>query len=200
MMAAFAENQDTVSLDILKSAIAELRWSEYAARSAKLPILKRWTDTSSTGTQHPVADSSHALAHLLLSRKGESIGEYKLIPGRFLIGRTLENDLPIDSQFISRHHAQIISSDGSSIIEDLNSTNGITHNGKRIRRRVLNDGDVLQIGEHELAYMDERQTRSRPRSRNSENAARMFTETTNLPESMAIKKGEASHDDTIAED
>ncbi len=200
MMAAFAQDQDTVKLDVLKIAIQELRWSEYAARSTRLPIIKSWTDTSTTGTQHPAVDSSPVLAHLLLSRKGESIGEYKLTPGRFLIGRTQENDLQIDSQFISRHHAQIINNSGSSVIEDLNSTNGITHNGKRIRRRVLNDGDVLQIGEHELAYMDERQTRARSRSRNPDDAVPMLTETTNLPESMAVKKGEAPHEDTIAED
>jgi hypothetical protein len=53
------------------------------------------------------------LAHLLLSRKG-SPWQYKLI----LAGsrwQDAENDLPIDGQFISRHHAQIISSDGSSV-------------------------------------------------------------------------------------
>jgi general secretion pathway protein A len=200
MMAAFAQDEDTVTLDTLKSALEELRWNEYAARSTKLPIIRPWTDNSATGSQKPGTVSGTTLAHLLLSRRGESIGEFRLTPGRFLIGRTPENDLQIDSQFISRHHAQVISTNGSSIIEDLNSTNGITHNGKRIRRRVLNDGDVLQIGEHELAYMDERHARSRPLSNNYDDAVPMLTETTNLPESMAVKKAEAPHDDTIAED
>jgi len=55
---------------------------------------------------------------------------------------------------------QIITTKASSVIEDLNSTNGISYNGKRVRRRVLNDGDVIQLGEHELMYMDDRPTRS----------------------------------------
>lgn len=198
MMAAFAQDQDTVSLDVLNSAIEELRWTEYAARSAKLPIIRQSGDSARTGQQNSAA--GHTVAHLLLSRKGESIGDFKLKQGRFLIGRTAENDLQIDSQFISRHHAQIISTNGSSIIEDLNSTNGIAHNGKRIRRRVLNDGDVLQIGEHELAYMDERHARSRPDASLSDEAVPMLIETTNLPESMAVKKTETAHDETIAED
>jgi len=97
---------------------------------------------------------------LLLSRHGETLGTHLLKAGRFIIGRTAENDLQVDSKFVSRHHAQIITTKNSSVIEDLNSTNGISYNGKRIRRRVLNDGDVLQLGEHELMYMDDRQIRS----------------------------------------
>lgn len=200
MMAAFAQDQDTVTLEVLKSAIEELRWSEYSARSTRLPIIKQWNDDSATGRPRRVVNYSPPLARLLLSRKGESIGDFPLTAGRFLIGRTAENDMQIDSQFISRHHAQIINTNGSSIIEDLNSTNGIAHNGKRIRRRVLNDGDVVQIGEHELAYLDERQARSRPHSGLSDDAVPMLTETMNLPESMAVRKSAAPHDDTIAED
>ncbi|MGE0115337.1 MAG: AAA family ATPase [Steroidobacteraceae bacterium] len=199
MMAAFAGDQDIVSLDTLKSAIEELRWSEYAARSVKLPIIKSSTSNSAIARGIPI-NRGEILARLLLSRRGESLGEFELTAGRFLIGRTRENDLLIDSQFISRHHAQIVSTNGSCIIEDLNSTNGISHNGKRIRRRVLNDGDVLQIGEHELAYMDERTARARPPTSRMDDAVPLLTETTNLPEDMAVKSMEAAHDDTIAED
>ncbi len=185
MMAAFAQDKDTVSLDDLKTAIAELRWHEYAACSVKLPIVGA---ARNSGDRH---HSEHTLAHVLLSCKGESLAEYALKDGRFLIGRTPENDIQIESQFVSRHHAQIISTHGSSIIEDLNSTNGISHNGKRIRRRVLNDGDVLQIGEHELAYMDERNSRSRPETPRHDDVVPLVTDTTVLAESMAVKKSDA---------
>jgi pSer/pThr/pTyr-binding forkhead associated (FHA) protein len=49
------------------------------------------------------------------------------------------------------------------LIEDLNSTNGIYVQSKRVRRYNLNDGDVVQIGQHEIMYIDERA----PRVRNS---------------------------------
>ncbi len=47
------------------------------------------------------------------------------------------------------------------MLEDLNSTNGIYVRSKRVRRRMLNDGDVVQIGQHEIMYFDERLSRTR---------------------------------------
>jgi general secretion pathway protein A len=189
MMSAFAEDRDHVTLDDVKTALSELRWHEYVERSVKLPTLR-----SHQGKSEAPHYTDPTLAHLLLSHNGESLGELELRAGRFLIGRTPENDLQIESQFISRHHAQIISSHGSCIIEDLNSTNGIAHNGKRIRRRVLNDGDVIQIGEHELAYMDERNSRARPDMSRHDDAVPMVTETMVLPERMAVGKLTAKKD------
>ncbi len=45
------------------------------------------------------------------------------------------------------------------MIEDLNSTNGILVQSKRVRHHNLNDGDVVTIGQHDLMYVDERRTR-----------------------------------------
>jgi pSer/pThr/pTyr-binding forkhead associated (FHA) protein len=75
-----------------------------------------------------------------------------------IIGRTPENDLQIRSKFISRHHAQIVSDAEHSVIEDLNSTNGVYVKGKRLKRHELKDGDVIQVGEHKLLYRDLRRT------------------------------------------
>jgi pSer/pThr/pTyr-binding forkhead associated (FHA) protein len=80
-----------------------------------------------------------------------------------VIGRTPDNDLQIDSKFVSRHHCQIITQADSCVIEDLNSTNGNFVQSKRVRRHNLNDGDVVQLGQHEIMYIDERT----PRARNS---------------------------------
>jgi predicted component of type VI protein secretion system len=33
------------------------------------------------------------------------------------------------------------------IVEDLNSTNGVLLNGRKVTRHLLNDGDVLTVGE-----------------------------------------------------
>jgi pSer/pThr/pTyr-binding forkhead associated (FHA) protein len=69
--------------------------------------------------------------------------------------------LQIDSKFISRHHCQIVTQQDSCLIEDLNSTNGIFVQSKRVRRHNLNDGDVVQVGQHEIMYIDERTPRVR---------------------------------------
>ena len=97
-----------------------------------------------------------ALARILLAAGGQTLSEHTLHPGRLIIGRTSANDLQIDSRFISRHHCQIVTTAQGCTIEDLNSTNGIFINSKRIRYYNLNDGDVVTIGEHELLYVDER--------------------------------------------
>jgi pSer/pThr/pTyr-binding forkhead associated (FHA) protein len=89
------------------------------------------------------------------------VGERELKPGRLVIGRTPDNDLQIDSKFISRHHCQIVTQPDSCLIEDLNSTNGIFVQSKRVRRHNLNDGDVVQVGQHEIMYIDERSPRVR---------------------------------------
>jgi chromosome segregation ATPase len=62
------------------------------------------------------------------------------------VGRTPDNDLQIDTKYISRHHAVILAGPAHTIIEDLNSTNGVLVNGRRITRQTLKDGDAVVIG------------------------------------------------------
>lgn len=62
------------------------------------------------------------------------------------VGRTPDNDLQLDTKYISRHHAVILAGPAHTIIEDLNSTNGVLVNGRRITRQTLKDGDAVVIG------------------------------------------------------
>jgi general secretion pathway protein A len=161
MMAAFAQDRDIVTVEDMKAAIEELQWVEYAERSVKLHALH-----SSAHVHAPASVDSHGerrvtLGRILVGVNGQTIAERELTPGRFIIGRTPDNDLQIDSKFISRHHAQIITTGSTSVLEDLNSTNGVYVRAKRVRRRMLNDGDVVQIGQHEIMYFDERLSRTR---------------------------------------
>ena len=153
MMAAYAVERDTVSVEDLQGAIQELRWVEYTERSVRLPALR--PDAPTPAERHVT------LGRVLLAVNGQTVAEHELKMGRFVIGRTPDNDLQIDSKYISRHHAQIITSSHTSVLEDLNSTNGVYVRSKRVRRCMLNDGDVIQIGQHELMYIDERHGRGR---------------------------------------
>ena len=47
---------------------------------------------------------------------------------------------------------QLITSVDDCFVEDLNSTNGIFLNGKRVRRHKLQPGDVIKLGLHEITY------------------------------------------------
>jgi len=71
---------------------------------------------------------------------------------RTSIGRTPDNDLQIDARSVSRHHAVILVGPTHSIIEDLNSTNGVYVNGRRITRNTLKDGDMVVFGREPYVF------------------------------------------------
>ena len=71
---------------------------------------------------------------------------------RTTIGRTSENDIQIDTSYVSRHHAVLLSSGDRCIVEDLNSTNGVLVNGRRVGRQILQDGDTVTVGKTEFKY------------------------------------------------
>ena len=154
LMAAFGHDRDTVTLADLEAAINELQWGEFSGGTNRMRILQMEPPPPSSG-------SSHTVGRILLASEGKVVIERELKPGRLVIGRTADNDLQIDSKFISRHHCQILTQTDSCVIEDLNSTNGIYVQSKRVRRHNLNDGDVVQVGQHEIMYIDERMPRMR---------------------------------------
>jgi len=150
MMAAFNEDRDHVLLKDIAAAVSELQWVEFSARASTLLARE-------AGPKPPPGEdyTPRLLSKVVLSADGKAMAELHLVPGRKVIGRTPDNDLQIDSKFISRHHCQLITgSDGLSVIEDLNSTNGITVRGKRVRRHSLRDGDVVGLGQFELLYVN----------------------------------------------
>jgi general secretion pathway protein A len=155
LMAAFGKDKDTVSMEELNAAINELQWVEFASGTNRLRV------PNMEHTLPPHAESTQVVGRILLASEGKTVVERELKPGRLVIGRTSDNDLQIDSKFISRHHCQIVTHQDSCLIEDLNSTNGIFVQSKRVRRHNLNDGDVVQVGQHEIMYIDERTPRVR---------------------------------------
>ena len=72
---------------------------------------------------------------------------------RTRIGRAAGCELHIDSSSVSRHHALILAGTREAIIEDLNSTNGVIVNGRKVTRQVLSDGDILTIGDIQFRYV-----------------------------------------------
>ena len=151
MMAAFNEDRDQVTLKDVRSAIDELQWTEFSARARTYPV-KPSMDGDMPGADRPHRSPSK----IVLSSDGQTIAELHLVPGRKVVGRTPDNDLQIDSKYISRHHCQLVTgSDGVTVIEDLNSTNGIMLLGKRVRRHTLRDGDVISMGQHDMLYVDQ---------------------------------------------
>jgi len=93
-------------------------------------------------------------------------GHIKVEPGltfyinseEFGVGRSVHNDLFIDSPKISRSHLKIVAGpDGSYHAQDLGSANGTVLNGSmrlvQGRPQVLASGDELKLGETTLKFL-----------------------------------------------
>ena len=71
----------------------------------------------------------------------------------FEIGRSSKNDLPLDQESISRHHARVTYDGAEYVITDMNSTNGTFVNDAQVTDSRLKDGDQIQIGRSILKFM-----------------------------------------------
>jgi pSer/pThr/pTyr-binding forkhead associated (FHA) protein len=71
----------------------------------------------------------------------------------FTIGRSSACSLLLQDKKTSRIHAQIVDVGGKDILEDLGSVNGTKVNGQKIKKCVLEDGDIICIGDSELRYL-----------------------------------------------
>jgi diguanylate cyclase (GGDEF)-like protein len=73
--------------------------------------------------------------------------------GNFEIGRSSKNDLALDQESVSRHHARITRGREGWTLRDLGSTNGTYINDQPIQERLLRDGDQIKIGRSILKFM-----------------------------------------------
>ncbi len=72
------------------------------------------------------------------------------------IGRQEGNTIRLTERNVSRRHARLLRQNGSILVEDLGSYNGIRINGDRIQGQVqVNEGDLIQIGDYDLAVQRE---------------------------------------------
>lgn len=62
------------------------------------------------------------------------------------LGRSPTNDILLDAPSVSRRHARVVGGRGAWWIEDLQSSNGTTVNGRPIARQQLRPGDVVEVG------------------------------------------------------
>ena len=70
------------------------------------------------------------------------------------LGRSLSADIEIDESSVSRRHALIVRQDGQTLLLDDGSRNGTWHNGVRVDRAVLSDGDTIDLGTARLGYVE----------------------------------------------
>ena len=66
------------------------------------------------------------------------------------IGRSPDNDLPVDNLAVSNYHARVYFEGSRLVVEDLDSLNGTFVNDLRVERATLHDGDSIWIGKHHI--------------------------------------------------
>jgi pSer/pThr/pTyr-binding forkhead associated (FHA) protein len=66
------------------------------------------------------------------------------------IGRSPDNDLPVDNLAVSNYHARVYFDSGRLVVEDLDSLNGTFVNDLRVERATLHDGDSIWVGKHHI--------------------------------------------------
>jgi hypothetical protein len=99
---------------------------------------------------HPAPAPEGAARLLVHTEEGREV--VHVLGRKTSVGRTPDNDLQIDAKFISRHHAVILVGPVHTLIEDLNSTNGVQVNGRRITRHSLKDGDMVLFGRAQYRF------------------------------------------------
>jgi SARP family transcriptional regulator, regulator of embCAB operon len=78
---------------------------------------------------------------------------YPLHAGAIRIGRLSDNDIVLNDDYVSRHHAVIIDTGTGFMITDLRSANGVEVQHQPIRVSItLADGDHIRIGGHDFTF------------------------------------------------
>ena len=77
---------------------------------------------------------------------------FRLTPGAVkTMGRAARADFVVDAALVSRFHCRFtVGSEGSLLLEDLDSTNGTFVNDKRVQRGTLTQGDRVRAGRVEF--------------------------------------------------
>ncbi|MDR1969345.1 MAG: FHA domain-containing protein [Burkholderiaceae bacterium] len=84
---------------------------------------------------------------------GLVLKEIVLDKKRLSIGRKPNNDIQIDNLAISGEHAVIVTILNDAFLEDLNSTNGTLVNGQPIKKHILRNNDIVELGKYRLKFM-----------------------------------------------
>ena len=141
MTQAETHNSPRVGVVEIRNAAQELKWVEFSARAP-----------AATAPTSPKREAVRP--ELDVQQSGKAVQRVQLKPGRITVGRGSDCGLQLDSQFVSRHHCQIITTAEQTFVEDLGSTNGITVNGRRRQLHKLVPQDQIVVGDHTLIYLE----------------------------------------------
>jgi FHA domain len=110
------------------------------------------TDTAGSRPAQPAEDPVSATNPSLVFVSGPHAGQsIPLLSTTLTIGREHDNNIEIKDPDVARYHARILNERGQFVVEDMASTTGTWINGERIQRAPLKHGDVVKVGQTEIA-------------------------------------------------
>jgi pSer/pThr/pTyr-binding forkhead associated (FHA) protein len=68
------------------------------------------------------------------------------------IGRAPDSHIAVNERSVSRHHARVFYESGHYWLKDLDSANGTTVNGKKIRLQMLSSNDKIVFGDAKAVF------------------------------------------------
>jgi hypothetical protein len=71
---------------------------------------------------------------------------------RVVIGRSRDCDVQVADPNVSRRHAELRQEGATYWLVDLDSTNGVAVNGRRVKRAKLQDGDTITLGATDVVF------------------------------------------------
>jgi hypothetical protein len=113
--------------------------------------------------KHPVPEATEAASpeELGLEREAAVLSwdgqRMRVDKRRVVLGRSRECDIQIEDANISRRHAELRQEGTAFWIVDLDSTNGLEVNGKKVKRAKLDPGDTFTVGSTEVTFSTERE-------------------------------------------
>ena len=94
------------------------------------------------------------MAKLVASRAGAALGSWFIERERVVIGRAEGAGIRLEDQAVSKQHAAIEMAGNDHILQDLGSANGTFVNGTRVTRHLMRHGDLVEILDFQLRYVD----------------------------------------------
>lgn len=122
---------------------SELKPAEKAPARAPHPAPK-----PVTAPEPAPAPAPPSLVFVSGPHAGQSI---PLLHTTLTIGREHDNNIEIKDGDVARYHARILNDRGAYVVEDMASATGTWVNGTRTQRATLGHGDVIRIGQTEIA-------------------------------------------------
>lgn len=98
------------------------------------------------------------MTKLVILSNGQVQKEVTIDRARLNIGRRPSNEIILDHLAVSGRHAALDTTTEGSFILDLGSTNGTSVNGQPIKKHLLQDGDMIEVGKYQLKFKVEKES------------------------------------------